>query len=84
MIDLQWFYLLPLLSVFVGLALYVWHNHVNSPFSSSRHRVVSVLRLRRPANSGLMVQPILLIIRTVRRKLLQVDDDKAPSFVLLS
>ncbi len=82
--DIQLFYLLPLLSVFVGFALLLWCNS-NSQFPPSNRHLLYVPNLGIHESVKPIVQPILRIIRTVRRKLLRSgdSDEEAPSFVLL-
>lgn len=82
-VDIHLFFVLPLLSVFVGFALHLWRNS-NSLFPPSSRHPLYVLNLGLLANVEPIVLPILRIIRTVRRKLLRTgdNDDAAPSFVL--
>ena len=82
--DIHLFYLLPLLPVFIGFALHLWMNsNLKCPHSS--HHLLYVPNLGIDDSVESFVQPILRIIRTVRRKLLITgdSDEEAPSFVLL-
>ncbi len=81
--DIHLFYLLPLLPFFIGLALHLWQNS-NSQYPHSNRVLLCTSHLGLHTNVEPIVQPILRIIRTVRRKLLRTgdSDEEAPSFVL--
>lgn len=83
-VDIHLFYLLPLLSVFIGFALHLWRNS-NPKFPHSSRHLLYVPNLGIHDSVESIVKPILRIIRTVRRKLLITGDgdEEAPSFVLL-
>lgn len=84
-VDVHLFYLLPLLSVFLGLAIHLWWNS-NSQFFAYHRHLLYTPNLQIQESIGTIVQPILCLLRTVRRKLLRTgdSDEEVPSFVLLS